>query len=148
MVIGQATPRWNSGRPLGSLRFTWNRKRRRRCWICKRRTRRLRKQFSPHAGKRRCAKLHSVCLPVAVSRFVVKFGNSNCRWSAAFWFTHAATNIRFGPMIAHGSLLVMIGTRHWNCIMTSRCGITPVPAMGGNCGRPMGSLRFLPLLGT
>ena len=101
------------------------------CWICKRSTQRLRKQFSPQAGKRRCAALHSVCRPVAVSTFVVKFGNSNCRWSAAFWFTHAATNIRFGSMIAHGSLLVMIGTRHWNCIMTDRCGITPVPAMGG-----------------
>ena len=73
---------------------------------------------------------------------------NNCHWSAAFWFTHAATNIRFGSMIAHGSRLVMIGTRHWNCIMTDRCGITPVPAMAGNCGRPMGSLRFLPLLGT
>ena len=44
--------------------------------------------------------------------------------------------------------------RGWICkrrtrrLMTDRCGITPVPAMGGNCGRPMGSLRFLPLLGT
>jgi hypothetical protein len=35
--------------------------------------------ISPQAGKRRCAMLHSVCLPVAVSTFVVKFGNSNCR---------------------------------------------------------------------
>jgi len=30
-------------------------------------------------GKRRSAALHSVCLPVAVSTFVVKFGNFNCR---------------------------------------------------------------------
>ena len=56
---------------------------------------------------------------------------NNCRWSAAFWFTNAAMNIRFESMTARGSLLVMSGTRHWNCIMTDRCGITPVPAMGG-----------------
>lgn len=35
----QAPPKWNSGRPLGSLRFTWYRKRGRRCWFYKRRTR-------------------------------------------------------------------------------------------------------------
>ena len=80
MDIGQAPARWNSGRPLGSLRFTGHRKRGKRCWICKWRTRRLRKQYSPQAGELRSASLHSVCLPVAVSTFVAKFGNFNCRW--------------------------------------------------------------------
>ena len=37
------------------------------------------KQFSPQAGKRRFAMLHSICLSVAVSTFVAKIGNFNCR---------------------------------------------------------------------